>query len=259
VEARIRDLLTPSRESDEMVQERQAELERRRASDKKWGTSLCQHALPSIFVCKEKRLAVNIWEVEGEAHGGAHYPLYVSTALESARSPASTAMRNMRKQEKRKQRQQAAAAVAEADQQEQPTQTQQQQRPLVAAPAPAPAAVAAGSADAYFPWGQQPMHIPHCPPERMAALQETLRKAEMQRQGNMQQHLPPPPRPTRDCPFGPTPDQQLQPLQQAGGRGWDERWHADNDDRRWRKSDCWDQRWHWNPQDGWKRGPRGHR
>ena len=99
---RVALLLTPSDRSKEYVQRREKQLKERSEAEQRGDKSLCQSKCEPIFVCKEKRLDVSVWEVNGEHHRGAHYPLMVSTAFEGARSQAADQMRRKRKQQKQK-------------------------------------------------------------------------------------------------------------------------------------------------------------
>ena len=107
---RIRQLLTPQPESEALMLQRQRDMDSRRDKERAGDKSVSQNKMTPLFACKETRLRCEFWEVDGQMPKGAHYPLYVSTAFESARSPEARANRSRKKHERRKKRDEAAAA-----------------------------------------------------------------------------------------------------------------------------------------------------
>ena len=91
-------LLSVAHQSLEAMEKRDRELELKNVNQQQGDNSLCQQVLTQMFSCKETRLDVEVWEVDGHSHGGAHYPLYVSTNFTSARSRTGMTNRSKKKQ-----------------------------------------------------------------------------------------------------------------------------------------------------------------
>ena len=103
-------LFLPEPASEEAIAKRDADRRKREEAEKKGDKSLCQTPATFIFQCKETRLDVELVELDGQWHGGAHYPLMCATNFACARGPQGRSNRSVRKAEKRQARRQGVSA-----------------------------------------------------------------------------------------------------------------------------------------------------
>ena len=57
-------------------------------------------AFTQLFKTKETRLDVEVWEVDGQAYGPAHFPLFVGTDFRAGRSPQAIKERTRKKHQR---------------------------------------------------------------------------------------------------------------------------------------------------------------
>ena len=145
----------------------------------------CQADLFPVFRCKETRLNVEIFEVGGQCHGGAHFPLMVSIAFAPGRSAAAEAWETARKRErqrdcKREERgahvadgpavagpnQQAAPQTGPQEAQLTPQRAPPQQQQLPQRPLPLQPLQPPPQHPPQWPQLRPPQHPPHQPTRR---------------------------------------------------------------------------------------------
>ena len=93
----LREFLKPTEESLRLQQQRENDSKNRRGAEARRDTSLAGKPFTPLFKTRETRLDVEVWEVDGEAYGPAHFPLFVGTDFRAARSQQAQKDRNKKK------------------------------------------------------------------------------------------------------------------------------------------------------------------
>ena len=93
----VREFLEPTEESLRLQQQRENDSKNRRDAEARRDTSLAGKPFTPLFKTRETRLDVEVWEVDGEAYGPAHFPLFVGTDFRAARSQQAQKDRNKTK------------------------------------------------------------------------------------------------------------------------------------------------------------------
>ena len=86
IEQNVRDFLVPTTKSLNLQRRRANDANRRARAEERGDTSLAMKAFTQLFKTKETRLDVEVWEVDGQAYGPAHFPLFVGTDFRAGRS-----------------------------------------------------------------------------------------------------------------------------------------------------------------------------
>ena len=86
IEQNVLDFLTPTLDSQNLQRERAHDADMRARAEERGDTSLAMKAFTQLFKTKETRLDVEVWEVDGQAYGPAHFPLFVGTDFRARRS-----------------------------------------------------------------------------------------------------------------------------------------------------------------------------
>ena len=110
----VREFLKPTEESLRLQQQREKDAKNRAEAEARGDTSLTMKAFTPLFKARETRLHVEVWEVDGQAYGPAHFPLFVGTDFRAARSPQA----NKERHRKKNQRHQANVAQRRQEQQQ---------------------------------------------------------------------------------------------------------------------------------------------